>query len=115
MLYLPFLMHAQPVPLPLPQVMQTHAFRPQHVLSGACQWRGEEKTLTSLIRGCCRSVPFSAILFALSLELTFLTKMDSQMLSEEKDQTQYLSVEQMVENDYAVPSYLVDVFSKPDE
>ncbi|KAI0266318.1 hypothetical protein BGY98DRAFT_1191446 [Russula aff. rugulosa BPL654] len=35
--------------------------------------------------------------------------------SAKKDPTQYiLTVEQMVENDYPVPSYLADVFSKPD-
>ncbi|KAF8462662.1 hypothetical protein DFH94DRAFT_831793 [Russula ochroleuca] len=35
--------------------------------------------------------------------------------SAKKDPTQYLlTVEQMVENDYPVPSYLSDVFSKPD-
>jgi RNA exonuclease 1 len=35
--------------------------------------------------------------------------------SAKKDPTQYLlTVEQMIENDYPVPSYLADVFSKPD-
>lgn len=34
--------------------------------------------------------------------------------SAKKDLTQYLTGEQMVENDYPVPSYLADVFSKLD-
>ena len=40
--------------------------------------------------------------------------MDSGALSK-KDPTRYLlSVEKMIENDYSVPSYLADVFEKPD-
>ena len=59
----------------------------------------------------CSSLCFSD---ALPLELTSPTKWKAER-SARKDPTQYLlTVEQMVENDYPVPSYLADVFSKPD-
>ncbi len=55
--------------------------------------------------------PISLILLLL---LTLPLKSTAER-SAKKDPTQYLlTVEQMIENDYPVPSYLADVFSKPD-
>jgi hypothetical protein len=55
--------------------------------------------------------PISSILLLL---LTLPLKSTAER-SAKKDPTQYLlTVEQMIENDYPVPSYLADVFSKPD-
>ena len=98
-------MHAQPVP----QVMRTacipsstRSFRHRSV----AKRRKDVCESVSLVCSFLRNLPF---------ELTSPAQNGTAERSSKKDPTQYLlTVEQMVENDYPVPSYLADVFSKPD-
>jgi hypothetical protein len=79
------------VPLVHQARCHTHALGPQHVFPDSCQWRAEKETPI----GCQEHI---------SAERT-----------QNKNPAQYLlTIEQMVEYDYPVPSYLADVFQKPE-
>ncbi|KAJ6507395.1 ribonuclease H [Mycena vitilis] len=98
------------IPLPAPGSSSSLPFIAS-TFSHACPTRapGEQTRMHSILTAF-----FQGPITAAELKKRVTTQSNSQR-TREKDPAQYLlTLEQMVENEYPVPSYMADVFQKPD-